>query len=100
MITGGSTVAQDGGDAGTGPNGTFGAAGTGTSNGAGQFGTSQPGGDWGTVGANGTNPGTATAGHTGPFSAGGAAGKAIELSGGTAVFVSGSGSPNVKGVVS
>lgn len=100
MITGGSVIAQDGGDAGTGPNGTFGAAGSGTSNGAGQFGTSQPGGDWGTVGANGTNPGTATVGHTGVFSAGGAAGKAIELSGGTAVFVSGAGAPNVKGAVS
>lgn len=100
MISGGSTIAQDGGDGGMGPNGTFGAAGTGTSNGAGQFGTSQPGGDWGTAGANGTNPGTATAGHTGVFSAGGAAGKAIELSGGAATFVSGSGAPNVKGAVS
>jgi hypothetical protein len=100
FIGGGSVIAQDGGDASTGPNGTFGAAGTGTNNGTGSIGTAQPGGDFGAVGANGTNPGTTHAGHFGAFSNGGAAGKAIELSGGTAVFVSGSSGPNVKGVVS
>lgn len=35
-----------------------------------------------------------------PGGPGGAAGKAINLSGGTAIFLSGSGSPNVKGLVS
>ena len=38
-------------------------------------------------------------GHSGAFSAGGAAGKAIELNGGAATFISGSGTPNVKGAV-
>jgi hypothetical protein len=100
MITGGSTQGQDGGDASTGPNGAPGTAGSGSSNGAGGFGTSQLGGTYGVAGVNGTNPSTATVGHTGPFSNGGAAGNAIALAGGTAVFVSGGSSPNVLGAVS
>ena len=102
-ISGAYTPGTDGNDATVGPNGTFGTAGnsgTGANSGAGQSGTSQSGGDWGTVGTNGTNPGTTTTGHYAPFSTGGAAGKAIELSGGSATFVSGSGSPNTKGAVS
>ena len=99
-ILGGSSIAGDGNDATTGPNGTLGTAGTGTNYGAGTIGTAGAGGDFGAAGATGTNPGSMPTGHSGPFSAGGAAGKAIELSGGAATFVSGSGSPNVKGSVS
>lgn len=102
-ISGAYTPGTDGNDGTVGVNGTFGTAGnagTGANQGGGQSGTSQSGGDWGTAGASGTNPATTTTGHYAPFTTGGAAGKAIELSGGAATFVSGSGSPNVKGAVS
>ncbi len=100
FIGGGSSPASDGGDGSMSLTASaFGAAGTSTQNGAGAAGTAGAGGDWGTAGAPGTNPATTPVGHTGPFSAGGAAGKAAELNGGTATFVSGSGAPNVKGAV-
>lgn len=102
-IAGTYSPALDGQSGSLGLNGTFGTAGgsgTGTSQGGGQIGTSQSGGNWGTAGTAGTNPATTTVGHFAPFSAGGAAGKAIELSGGAATFLSGSGSPNVQGAVS
>jgi hypothetical protein len=83
-------AAQRGGDGSTGRNGTFGAGGTGAVT-AGTAGTGGAGGDFGVAGSTGTstNPGT-----------GGAAGKAIELNGGSVNFLSGSGSPNVEGAVS
>jgi hypothetical protein len=102
-IAGAYAPGADGGGGSVGVNGTFGTAGnsgTGANAGGGQSGTSQSGGNWGTAGTAGTNPATTTTGHYTPFSAGGAAGKAIELSGGSATFVSGSGSPNVQGAVS
>lgn len=94
----GAPTASDGGDSGTGPNGTFGAAGTGGFTGTAHAQSGGVGGDWGTAGTAGTadttNPGFEIA-----FGPAGSAGKAIELSGGTATFVSGAGSPNVKGAV-
>ena len=99
-IGGGSTIASDGIDGNMSLTGTaYGSAGTGTNWGAGSIGTAGAGGDWGTAGAAGTNPGSMPTGHSGAFSAGGAAGKAIELNGGAATFISGSGTPNVKGAV-
>lgn len=95
----GTALGTAGGDSTSGVNGTFGAAGTqataGTGAGAGNGGA---GGDWGA-------DGTAGAANTSftfqvPAGAAGTAGKAIELSGGAATFVSGAGSPNVKGAVS
>lgn len=100
FVTGGSTNATDGGFGTAGVNGTFGAAGAGTSQGAGDSGTAGAGGDWGTAGATGTAATGGSGGTIGVFSAGGGAGKAIELSGGAATFVTGAGSPNVKGSVS
>lgn len=100
FLSGGSTNATDGGSGSSGVNGTFGAAGTGTSQGAGTVGTAGAGGDWGAAGTTGAAATGGAAGTFGVFSAGGSAGKAIELSGGSATFVSGAGSPNVKGAVS
>lgn len=62
------------------------------------------GGNGGDYGANGSN-GTDVSGNSSPSiiagaANGGPAGKAINLSGGTANFISGSGSPNVLGAVS
>lgn len=95
----GAAVATAGGDSTAGVNGTFGAAGvhavSGSGAGAGDGGA---GGDWGQAGTAGTAD--ATFAHTSPAGAAGAAAKAIELSGGAATFISGSGSPHVKGVVS
>lgn len=99
--TSGSLVAQTGGVGGTGAivNGTgpmFGGQALGGAGGA--------GGNYGVDGTNGSDGG-GTVGPGAPFatSAGGtgnSAGKAINLGSGTATFVSGSGSPNVKGAVS
>jgi hypothetical protein len=103
FISGAYSPGTDGLDGSLGVNGTYGAAGnsgTGANAGGGQSGTSQAGGNWGVAGANGTNPATTTTGHYAPYTTGGAAGKAIELSGGSVTFVSGSGSPNVMGAVS
>lgn len=73
--TGGAGNGSNGGGGAGGAGGTYGAAGTaGTAN---------------STGSQVSNPGGA-----------GSAGKAISLNGGTATFVSGSGSPNVKGAVS
>lgn len=99
FISGSPVNGGDGGDGTSGVNGTFGAAGSAANQGGGTSGVSGAGGDWGAAGTTGANPGSTPTGQFGAFSAGGAAGKAIELSGGAATFVSGSGSPNVKGLV-
>jgi hypothetical protein len=82
--------------------GLSGAGGTGGSgvnlNGASGAGNGGNGGTWGTAGSAGASPtgsGTNVAGGSG-----GAAGKAVDLNGGTVNFISGSGSPNVMGLVS
>lgn len=85
-------------DGSTGINGTFGTGGIGAENGSAAGGDGGDGGDWGTAGDPGESPtgfNDDVAGATG-----GAAGKAVELNGGTANFVSGSGAPNVIGAVS
>jgi len=95
---GGNQVGTPGGDSTSGPNGTFGTGGTPGSVGVGHAQAGGVGGDWGAAGVAGANDTTNT--RQCPGGALGAAGKAIELSGGAATFVSGAGSPNVKGVVS
>lgn len=95
---GGSQTAAAGGDSTSGVNGTFGTGGTPGSVGVGHAQSGGVGGDWGAPGIAGANDTTNT--RQCPGGAAGAAGKAIELSGGTATFVSGAGAPNVKGVVS
>lgn len=84
---------------GTGLNGDFGAGGAGEdTGGTGDSATGGNGGTWGAVGA----AGQARTTHTliSQPGVGGAAGKAINVNGGTApTFVSGSGSPQVKGAV-
>jgi hypothetical protein len=60
------------------------------------MGTSGAGGGYGTAGSTGAAAGTTTTGHFGGFTAGGAAGKAIELSGAAAPTVGG----DVKGLIS
>ena len=83
---------------GGGANGDFGAGGAGNhSGGSSNAGTGGNGGTWGTAGSPGA---TIAGGGSGAGGAGGGAGKAINLNGGSAVFVSGSGGPNVKGSVS
>jgi hypothetical protein len=95
----GAAVATAGGDSTSGVNGTFGAAGVQAVSGSGAHAQNGgAGGDWGAAGTAGANDTTFT--YQMPGGAAGAAGKAIELSGGSATFISGSGSPNVKGVVS
>jgi hypothetical protein len=95
----GTALASAGGDSTSGVNGTFGAGGAFAATGSGGSGKAGgAGGDWGAVGTVGTADTTFSSQLAG--GAAGAAGKAAELSGGTATFVSGSGSPNVKGVVS
>lgn len=89
-ISGGSSIAADGVHGTNGPNGIGGAAGGGTQSGTGQFGASGAGGTYGVAGTTGANPGTLVTGHSGLLSAGGAAGKAIELSGGPVPSVAGS----------
>lgn len=99
--TSGSLVAQTGGVGGTGAivNGTGPMTGGQALGGAG--GT---GGNYGVDGTNGSDGG-GTEGPGAPFATSGggtgnSAGKAINLAGGIATFVSGSGSPNVKGLIS
>lgn len=76
-----------------------GSGGTGQVTAAGTAGAGGNGGDCGAAGSAGASPGPGTYDFAGR--AGGAAGKAIELDGGGAPsFISGSGSPNVKGAVS
>lgn len=95
--SGGNATGTAGGDGSPGPFGTFGAAGTGANSGTATGGNGGAGGDWGSAGTAGDSP-TAHAGDV-AGGAGGAAGNAIN-NGGTAVtFVSGSGSPHVKGSV-
>lgn len=85
-------------DGGGGANGDFGAGGAGNhGGGTTNAGAGGAGGTWGAAGGGGTS--VAGSGQTGAAGAGGAAGKAIDLNGGSAVFVSGSGGPNVKGAV-
>jgi hypothetical protein len=106
---GGGAGGSDGGDGGSvnelragqgidgssGVNGTFGAGGASTTAGGATAANGGAGGDWATAG---TAAATDGAGATGGL--GGAAGKAIELGGGSITFLSGSGSPNVEGIVS
>lgn len=82
----------------TGPSGAGGAAGSSATSGA-SPGNGGAGGDFGVDGTDGTASGggsLATSAQTN----GGTAGKAVELGGGAITWISGSGSPNVKGAVS
>lgn len=85
----GGTSSSPGTSGTTGPNGAGGTGGAGGSNGL-----------TGYQGGNGGDFGTAGDADAGPSHTGGASGKAIELGGGAVTFVSGSGSPNIKGAVS
>lgn len=88
----GVSIAGNVGTSGSaGPVGTPGTGGAGSTTGGGAAGNGGDGGAYGTAGS---------AGASSFGGAGGAAGKAIELGGGSANFISGSGSPNVKGAVS
>lgn len=93
----GAQVGTDGSRGSAGINGALGAGGAGNGTGA-TGGAGGAGGDWGADGTAGTQPAPSAsnmaAGVAGP------AGKAVELNGGAVTFVSGSGSPNVKGAVS
>lgn len=99
-ISGGNALGGNGVNGTIGVSGGAGAAGVGTAAGTAIVGVAGAGGAYGVAGSTGVAPTTATAGHTAVFSAGGGAGKAIALNGGTETFVSGSGSPNVIGAVS
>jgi hypothetical protein len=89
-------------DGSVGPAGVGGTPGSGAQYGTGTTGASGAGGTYGVDGTTGAAPGgTTPAGHTALFSAGGTAGKAIELLGASApTFLSGNGAPNVLGLVS
>lgn len=100
FLAGGNGLGGNGINGTIGVSGAGGAAGTGTVGGTALVGVAGAGGAYGTAGTTGAAPSTATTGHTALFSAGGAAGKAINLATGTAVFVSGGTSPNVLGAVS
>lgn len=89
--------AGDGAHGSTGVNGTSGSGGAGTQRGSATGGTGGTGGTYGVAGAAG---GAAASFHNADAGAAGAAGKAIELNGGSVTFLSGSGSPNVLGIVS
>ena len=99
-ISGGSSIGGNGANGTIGAAGAAGIAGTGTAIGNGVVGTAGAGGAYGVAGSTGAAPGTVVTGHTAAFSAGGAAGKAIALNGGTETFISGSSAPNVIGAVS
>lgn len=99
-VFGGFPTGAPGGDSTSGVNGTFGAGGAGAAAGSGSAQSGGAGGDWGAVGTAGTADTTNPSADRSPPGGAGAAGKAIELSGGAATFVSGSGSPNVRGTVS
>lgn len=80
------------------PRGTaYGTGGTSAASG-GDAGNGGAGGDWGSGGTVGANASTGT-GRAGVGGAAGAAGKAVDLNGGSINFLSGSGGPNVKGLV-
>jgi hypothetical protein len=89
--------ANPGDSGGAGLSGTAGSGGTGAQSGSSTGGAGGNGGAFGAAGTVGASPtgGVDVAG--GPA---GAAGKAVELNGGSANFISGSGSPNVEGAVS
>jgi hypothetical protein len=97
-ISGTEANANPGGEGSVGLTGTFGAAGTGAAAGSGNGQSGGAGGDYGASGSAGTTGGAATVVITG--GAGGAGGKSVEFNGGTVNFLSGSGSPNVKGTAS
>lgn len=82
----------------TGPSGAGGAAGSSTTSGA-TPGNGGAGGDFGAAGTDGTASGGGSLASI-THRLGGAAGKAVELGGGAITWISGSGSPNVKGAVS
>lgn len=94
---GGALAATAGGDSTTGPSGTFGAGGSGASIGTASSAGGGAGGDWGAIGTAGSaasaKPLNVAAGGAG------AAGNAIDNNGAAVNFVSGSGSPHVKGAV-
>lgn len=91
--------AADGAGGSTGPSGALGAGGAGNGTTALRVaGAGGAGGDWGAAGSSGASPTSLT--FSIPGGTGGAAGKAINLNGGVANFLSGAGSPNVKGAVS
>jgi hypothetical protein len=83
------SAAQNGIQGGRGPAGVGGAAGVGTSAGSASLGTSGAGGNFGAAGATGVAPAVVTGGYA-VLSAGGTAGKAIELSGAAVPTVAGS----------
>lgn len=100
-ISGGSTIGINGTNGTYVASGANGVGGSGSHAGTGQVGAAGDGGDWGAVGTDGLAPSVTDTGHTGAFSVGGAAGKAIELNAGPSpTFISGGSSPNVKGAVS
>lgn len=92
----GGTQANDGVDGGTGADGTFGTGGTGT--GLIPGGTGGAGGDFGVDGTAGAA--VATGAYDVGVGAGGPAGKAIDLNGGTITWVGAHGPTHVKGAVS
>ena len=92
-------ITADGANSGTGPNGVFGAGGVAVSGGGGAGGAGGAGGDWGANGVAGVAPAPSTA--VMPPGTFGVAGKAIDLNGNATTTIStGSGAPNVKGLVS
>lgn len=95
---GAAAIGSKGGDSATGINGTFGAHGTPGSTGTASAQNGGDGGDWGAAGTAGVADTTNS--RRCPPGTGGAAAKAIELSGGSATFISGGGAPQVKGGVS
>ena len=95
----GLAAATAGGNSTSGVNGTFGAAGAAGMSGSGSGASNGgAGGDFGAAGAAGVSNAVASV-IMAPGTAG-AAGAAISLGGGTVTWISGSGSPNVKGAVS
>lgn len=101
FISGGGSSGADGGPGSAGPTGIGGALGGPSTSGTAMAGVSGVGGTYGVAGATGTAPATVVTGHTGLFTAGGVAGKAIELLGaGAPTFLSGGTAPNILGAVS
>lgn len=94
---GAANRAGDGADGSTGIDGSAGVAGGGATRGDAVGGSGGAGGGYGAAGSVGN---AAALFHNADAGAGGAAGKAIELNGGSASFVSGNGSPNILGAVS
>lgn len=93
-----SQTANPGSAGSSGVNGGPGLGGSGSSVGKGSGGAGGAGGDWGAAGSSGASPTSFSVDASG--GTGGAAGKAVDVNGATVSFVSGSGSPNVKGAVS